>query len=351
MNVLIINFGSSSSKFAYYSNDECAYINKIEHTHEEAILSNSEQYHLRHKAVDQFIRQNNIQKGDIEAIVSRGGLMKPIEGGAYRINEKMYNDLLNCHYGEHISNLSGVVGYKLAEELNINAYTVNPVIVDEMIPEAKLTGIKSIRRQSIFHALNHKGVSNFYAKSCHKSYEDINVIVAHLGSGISIAAHNKGKVIDVNNCFHGDGPMSLERSGNIPNKALLKWYDESGFTLDEAVSYLTKHCGVKSYFNTIDFKSISDRYVSDKECQQFIDALAYQISKEIGMMSVVLKGDVDQIILTGGLSNSNILVDLIIEHVKHISNVTVYPNEFEMQSLYDGVTDVLKGHNLFKEYN
>ncbi|SUM36602.1 butyrate kinase [Mammaliicoccus fleurettii] len=263
----------------------------------------------------------------------------------------MYHDLKSFKYGFHASNLSGVIGYELSQELNIDSYIVDPVVVDELIPEARITGIKGIERRSIFHALNQKSVAKQYADGIGKNYEDINVIVAHLGGGISIGAHRKGRVIEVNDGLLGEGPLSPERAGSIPNDALLKWAIDHDYNSIEANNELSKNSGLLSYFGTNDCLKVEQLMENgDKAAKLVLDAMCYQISKSIGSCAVVLEGQVDQIIITGGLSYSKYIINKVKQYVSWLQNVTIYEGEKEMHALNVGVLDLFYGKISTKSY-
>ncbi|MBF0842261.1 butyrate kinase [Staphylococcus lentus] len=350
-NILVLNLGSTSSKVAVFTDYEMLYEDVIRHDMNVTNLPLIDQVPYRLESIKNSMNQHNVSLQAIDAIACRGGVLKPIQGGTYLINEKMLEDLKTFKYGFHASNLSGLIGYELSKKFKIKAYIVDPVVVDELIPEARITGIKGIERKSIFHALNQKSVAKQYAEDNNKVYDDINVIVAHLGGGISVGAHKKGRVVEVNDGLLGEGPFSPERAGSIPNDALIKWVKENNFTVEEANNQLSKSSGLLSYFGTNDCREVV-RMINEgnKEAKLVLDAMAYQIAKSISACAVPLEGEVDQIIITGGLSYSEYLVNKAKKYVSWLQNVTIYKGEKEMQALNVGILDLLQGKISTKSY-
>lgn len=331
--ILVLNLGSTSSKIAVYQSEKCLYEENL--IHDAVILSRPvfEQINERQTSIEQTLENNDFQIKDIDMIACRGGLLKPIKGGTYVVNDMTYDDLLDGKYGKHAANLSGIIGYQIGKAYDIPVYTTDPVVIDELIDEVRLTGIPGIKRKSIFHALNHKAVARRYANKVNKSYHDLNLIVAHLGGGVSIAAHHHGEVIDVNDALYGEGPMALTRSGTIPNDLLLKFTEDNHYSVNDMKDYITRHAGIQAYTQSTDFKSIMSQYEKQKNVTLLIDAFIIQISKAIAERAAVLKGQVDQILLTGGLSYSKPFVNLISEHTEWIAPVTVFAGEYEMVTL------------------
>jgi len=350
--ILVLNLGSTSSKVAIYEDGVCVRSETIRHQLQITSLSLIDQKAPRKKEIEHFINYTmNMNFNQIDAIACRGGLLKPIPGGVYDVNDKMYHDLKICKYGVHASNLSGIIGYEIAQLYKIPAFTVDPVVVDEMISIARLTGIEGIERRSVFHALNQKAVAHMYANSINKRYSEVNVIVAHMGGGITIGAHKKGNVIDVNDGLLGDGPFSPERSGSIPNDQLYQFGYQHNFTPTEMNHFLSKECGFISMFKTNDLEQLSKMYDTDSKVKLTFDALAYQVAKSIGERAVTLQGNIDQIILTGGLSYNAHINNQIQSYVDWIAPVIVYPGEKEMDALAVRTTAVLNGNELAKAYS
>jgi butyrate kinase len=271
----------------------------------------------------------------ISAVVARGGLIKPIESGIYEVNEKMKTDLNAGLLGQHASNLGGLIADDIASGLpNAKAYIVDPVVVDELQPVARISGHPEIERISIFHALNQKAVARMYAASAGKKYEDLNLIIAHMGGGISVGAHRKGKVVDVNNGLNGDGPFSPERSGSLPSGQLADLCFSGRFTHSEIKSMITGKGGMVAYLGTNNFREVCDMAENgDQKAILIRDAVSYQVGKEIGALAAVLGGKVDAIILTGGMAYQDSHVGRIKSMVDFIAEVVIYPGEDEIKSL------------------
>ena len=278
-------------------------------------------------------------------------MLKPIQGGTYRVNQEMIDYVKQAPRGEHASNLGCVLAKELADEINVDAFIVDPVAVDEMEDIARFTGMPEIKRQSLFHALNQKAVSLKAAKKLNKNYNELNLIVTHLGGGISVGVHKHGKVVDVNNALDGDGPMSPERSGGVPIGPLYKMAMSGEFTLKEIKKKNYGSGGMVAYLGTNDGFEIEKRIKEGDEFAKFIlEVMCYQIAKEIGSASTVLKGKVDAIVLTGGLAYDKMIIDLIKERVSFISDILVFPGEDEMEALAYGGLRVLRGQEKAKVY-
>jgi butyrate kinase len=298
------------------------------------------------------LQQNEIKTSQIKAIVGRGGLLKPIEGGTYRVNEAMVEDLRKGIQGDHPSNCGGLIAYAISRSINCEAFIVDPVVVDELQDIARLSGMPLIPRRSIFHALNQKAVARQAAQSLNKRYDEINVIVAHLGGGITVGAHQLGRVIDVNNGLDGDGPYSPERSGDVPVGDLAKACFSGEYTFADMKKLIKGHGGVVAYLGSRDMKEVEQEVKSgNQEYRQIYEGLAYQVAKEIGACATVLSGKVDAICITGGLAFSEILVNWIRERVKWVAPVMVFPGEEEMKALALGALRVLRGEEEAKVYS
>ncbi|MBA3063172.1 MAG: butyrate kinase, partial [Atribacteria sp.] len=283
--------------------------------------------------------------------VGRGVLLKHVSRGTYRIHEKMLEDLHRGVMGEHASNLGGLLAYGIAENLSIPSYIVDPVVIDEMKPVARISGMPEIPRISIFHALNQKAVARKAALDLGKKYEKLNFIIAHLGGGISVGIHCKGKVIDVNNALNGEGPFTPERSGGVPVGGLVELCFSGKFTKDEIMKKIKGKGGLVAYLNTNDVREVEKMIKhGDKKAKLILEAMAYQVAKEIGAGATVLKGQLDAIILTGGIAYNNEFVNTVRDRVSFLSLVMVYPGEEEMLSLCEGALRVLKGEEVGKIY-
>ncbi len=351
--ILVINPGSTSTKIAVFDDDKEVFKENISHPVNE--LSKFEkiidQYEFRKDVIKKVLSNAQYDLKQFSAIVGRGGLLKPIPSGTYLVNELMIKTLKKGENGEHASNLGAILAKSIAEPLGIPAYIVDPVVVDEMEEIARLSGLPQLKRKSIFHALNQKAVGRRAAKELGKEYEDCNFIIAHLGGGISVGAHRKGKVVDVNNALNGDGPFTPERSGGLPAWDLVKLSISGQYTKDEIKKMITGKGGVVAYLGTNDMREVEKRVMEGDERYELVfKAMAYQVAKEIASLSAVLSGDVDAIILTGGLAYSEIFTNWIIERVKFIAKVLVYGGEDEMKALALGALRVLKGEEKIKFY-
>jgi len=340
--ILVINPGSTSTKFALFEESTSLFELTLTHTAEElsGFEKITDQFQFRRDLIVWELAYRKTDLSRIAAIVGRGGLVKPIESGIYEVNEKMIEDLKAGLLGQHASNLGGLIAHEISLTLqNTKAYIVDPVVVDELQPVARLSGHPEIERISIFHALNQKAVARAYAVSVNKKYEDINLIVAHLGGGISVGAHRKGKVVDVNNALHGDGPFSPERSGGMPSGQLADLCFSGRFTHPEIKAMITGKGGMVAYLGTNSFKDVCRMSeTGNQKASLVIEAAAYQIAKEIGAMAAVLNGKVDAIIITGGLAFQDSFVAKIKSMISFLGTVSVYPGEDEIKSLaYNGL--------------
>lgn len=351
---LIINPGSTSTKIAVYEDENPIFENTIRHSLEELKKYKivTDQFEFRRNLILASLIKNNIDLKSLNAIVGRGGLLKPIEGGTYLINEKMIADLKSNIRGEHASNLGGIIAFSIARELNIPAFIVDPVVVDEMEDIARISGHPNFERICIWHALNQKAVARRAAKEIFfKKYEDLNFVVVHLGGGISVGAHKKGRVVDVNNALNGEGPFSPERSGTLPTYQLINACFSNEYTKEEIGKMIVGNGGLSAYLGTNNAKAVSELISQgDGKAKLIYNAMAYQVAKSIGEYAVVLDGKVDAIILTGGIAYDKKFVDMIEAKVSFIAKVIVYPGEDELLALAQGGLRVLYGEEKAKEY-
>jgi butyrate kinase len=353
--ILAINPGSTSTKIAVYQGSKPIFLKNISHPAEE--LRNfkkiTDQYEYRKNHILLELSQSNIDISEIEAIVGRGGLLRPIKSGVYRINEQMKRDLMSEIIGEHASNLGALIADEIAKNIpGCKAFIADPVVVDELHEVARYSGHPKFKRQSIFHALNQKATARAYARLMNHNYEELNLIIAHLGGGITVGAHCKGKVIDVNQGLDGDGPFSPERTGTLPVGALAKYCFEKDVTLDEVKKMITGEGGYMAYLNTNNAYEVElMAQDGDQNARKIQDAMSYQIGKEIGGMAAVLKGEVDAIILTGGISHNPMVVEYVKSMVSFIAPVVIYPGEDELHALVWNGLLVLKGQLEPKDYD
>ena len=353
MKLLTINPGSTSTKIGVFEDDKIIFEKTLRHSNEElaAFEKICDQYEFRKNLILDCLKENNIELDSLSTVVGRGGLLKPIEGGTYIVNEPMLEDLREGLQGEHASNLGGIIACEIANQIGVNAFIVDPVVVDELEEVARISGLKEIERKSIFHALNQMAVSRRYAKSIGKEYSELNLIVAHLGGGISVGAHKKGRVIDVNNALDGEGPFSPERTGGLPVGDLIKLCYSGDYTHEEVKKMIKGNGGLVSYLNTNDAREVEERIKNgDKYAELIYSAMAYQVGKEIGAKATVLKGKVDAIILTGGIAYDKIFISWIEDMVSFISKVIVYPGEDELTALAEGGFRILNGEEHPKIY-
>lgn len=352
--ILAINPGSTSTKFALFSENNLIFEKTLRHTGKEtaAYKKITDQFSFRKELIVSELEERGIDLNAIIAVVGRGGLVKPIESGVYKVNELMRNDLIEGLRGEHASNLGALIAHDIASSLpGAAALIVDPVVVDELQPVARFSGHPELPRMSIFHALNQKAVSRAYADSVGRKYEDMNLIVAHMGGGISVGAHRKGKVIDVNNALSGEGPFSPERSGGLPSLPLTELCFSGKYSFQEIKSMLVGKGGMMAYLGTNDFREICRNAEKGDEYSALIrDSASYQVAKEISAMAAVLKGRVDAIILTGGMAYQDTAVEYISSMVSFISKVVTFPGEDELRALALNGLMAIKGDIAIKEY-
>lgn len=351
--MLIINPGSTSTKIAVFENETPVLDETLRHSTQELAPYKKifDQLNFREEVILKLLEEKGIKIETLSAVVGRGGMLKPIHSGTYNVNEHMLEDLKIGISGQHASNLGGIIANKIASRLNIHAFIVDPVVVDEMEDIARLSGMPEIKRKSIFHALNQKAVAKRHAKEALINYEDVNLIVAHMGGGISVGAHKKGKVVDVTNALDGEGPFSPERSGGLPVGDLMKLCYSGKYTQEEMMKKILGGGGLVAHLNTNDGRVVAGMIKDgDKNAELIFKAMAYQVAKEIASCAAVLCGDVEAIILTGGLVYNKDFAGWIKERVKFISNVVIYPGEDEMLALAEGGLRVLRGEEAAKEY-
>lgn len=352
-NVLVINPGSTSTKIAVFEDEKEILTETIRHDHGdlEKFKSIADQYQFRANIIEETLKKNGIDRSRLSAVIGRGGLLNPIPGGVWKVNSKMISDLKKGVMGEHASNLGGIIANDIAAKESIPAFIADPVVVDELDELARISGHPEFTRLSIFHALNQKASARKAALELGREYEDCSFIVAHMGGGISVGAHKKGAVVDVNNALNGDGPFSPERSGSLPAGQLVELCFSGDKTRKEVMKMLKGNGGLKAYLGTADGNEVESMIEKgDEKALLVYKAMGYQVAKEIGALAAVLKGEIDGIILTGGLAYSTLLMDFIKEHVSFLGRIFVYPGENEMESLRDGALRVLRGIETPGEY-
>jgi butyrate kinase len=354
--ILAINPGSTSTKIAVYFNQKSRFLKTIRHPLKDLNKFKRivDQYGFRKKIILEELEKGDAKVEDISAVVGRGGILKPVESGVYEVNEEMRKDMIECTYGEHASNLGGLIAYDIAgsfKNRKVRAFIADPTVVDEFQEVSRISGHPEFERRSIFHALNHKAMGRAYANFLDRKYEDLNLIIVHMGGGISVAAHQKGRVIDSNQALDGDGPFTPERSGTLPAGDLARLCFSGKYSLDYVMKMIKGKGGMIAYLGINDAYEAGLKAESgDEKTTLILNAMAYQVAKEIGAMGAVLKGNVDAIILTGGIAHNSIIVDYIKTMIAHISKVVVYPGEDEMKALVMNVLMVMTGEAECKVY-
>lgn len=351
MKILVINPGSTSTKLAVYEDSTQVWKESVYHSAEELAPYHhiNEQYEYRKEHVYTALAKAGISL-HFDAIIARGGLLKPIPGGVYRINERIKHDLWNANM-EHASNLAALIADDIASHSGCPSFIADPVVTDELRDIARLTGIPEVPRISIFHALNSRAVSRQYAASIHKKYEELNLIVVHLGGGISVSAHHFGKVIDVNNALNGEGPFSPERAGTVPARQLVDLCFSGKYKYEEIRKMLNGKGGLLAHLGTTDVPTIVRwAHAGNKKHKLVLDAMIYTVAKQVGAMHVALECQTDAIILTGGIAHSQYCTDLLTQWIHKLAPVIIIPGEDEMGALAMNALGVLHGELALQEY-
>ena len=345
--ILSVNPGSTSTKFAVYEDEKLVCLHTIRHSADDlkSFKSLLEQHEFRKNLMVDYLAKDGIDITELSAVVGRGGLVRPLESGVYSVNDKYVDDLKTRYSAEHASNLGGVIAREIAETIpGCLALIADPVVVDEYQDVARISGLPQIPRRSMFHALNHKAIARKYAAANGTTYEKLNLVIAHMGGGISVAAHRLGKVVDSNQGLDGYGPFSPERAGTLDAGQLVDLCFEGKYTHDEIRKLLVGNGGLMAHLGINDTKVILQMVESgDKKARLVLEALAYNVAKEIGAMLAVLHGEADAVILTGGIAYSKFVVEYIKKMISPIIKVTVYPGEDEMESLAMSGLRVLRG--------
>lgn len=350
---LIINPGSTSTKIGVFEDETLLLDETLRHPSEEIAKYDSiiDQKDFRKAIIVDFLKEKNIDIHSLKMIVGRGGLLKPIPSGTYAVTDELLHDLRIGFQGQHASNLGGILAKEIADEIGVPSYIVDPVVVDEMDNIARYSGVPELPRTSIFHALNQKAVAKRYAKDTGVAYDSLNLIVVHLGGGVSVGAHKNGKVVDVYNALDGDGAFSPERAGAVPSGSLIKMCFSGKYTEKEIYSKIVGKGGFNAYFGTNDMRDIENWCNEGNEkAIEVRDAFILQMAKDIGSMATVLNGKVDQIIVTGGIARDKAIVDGMIARCDWIAPFTIYPGEDELLALVQGGLRVLNGEEEAKVY-
>lgn len=350
---LVINPGSTSTKIGVFEDETLLFEETLRHSTEEIeqFASIVDQKDFRRQIILDLLEKKNFDVKSLQVVIGRGGMLKPIPGGTYAVSDALLEDLKIGVQGPHASNLGGILAREIGDSIGVPSYIVDPTVVDELIPIARYSGVPELPRTSVFHALNQKAVAKRYAKEQGKPYDSFNLIVVHMGGGVSVGAHEKGRVIDVFNALDGDGAFSPERGGAVPSGALIKLCFSGKYTEKEVYKKLVGNGGFNAYLGTNDMRDV-DKMIEagDKKAEEVRDAFVLQVAKDIGSMACVLCGKVDQIILTGGIAYDKDVVAGLKERTGFIAPVTVYPGEDELLALVQGVLPVMNGQETAKEY-
>lgn len=350
---LIINPGSTSTKIGVFEDETLLFEETLRHSTEEIAQYASivDQKDFRKQIILDLLDKKNFDIKSLQVVVGRGGMLKPIPGGTYAVSDELLHDLKIGVQGQHASNLGGILAREIGDSIGVPSFIVDPVVVDELIPIARYSGVPELPRTSVFHALNQKAVAKRFAKEQGKAYDSLNLIVVHMGGGVSVGAHEKGNVIDVFNALDGDGAFSPERAGAVPSGALVKLCYSGKYTEKEVYKKIVGGGGFNAYLNTNDMRDVEKMVEGgDKNAEEIRDAFIFQVAKNIGSMSCVLKGKVDQIIMTGGIAYGKQVIAGLKERVGFIAPVTVYPGEDELLALAQGALRVLNKEEAAKEY-
>ena len=350
---LIINPGSTSTKIGVFEDETLLFEETLRHSTEEIAQYASivEQTDFRKNILHNLLKEKDFDMKSLNVIVGRGGMLKPIPGGTYAVSDDLLNDLKIGKQGQHASNLGGILAREIGDSIGVPSYIVDPVVVDELMPMARYSGVPELPRTSVFHALNQKAVAKRYAKEKGAAYDSLNLIVVHMGGGVSVGAHEKGKVVDVFNALDGDGAFSPERAGAVPSGALIKMCFSGQYTEKEVYKKIVGNGGFNAYLNTNDMREVN-KIVEEgnKEAEVIREAFILQVAKDIGSMACVLSGKVDQIIITGGIANNQSVTDRLTERAGFIAPITVYPGEDELLALAQGAIRVMNGEEKAMEY-
>ncbi len=353
MRILIIDPGASTTKIGIWEDNDLKIRQTIRHNREsmDRFERIADQEEMRFSTVEKVLEDKHYLEATFDAVVGRGGLIRPVQGGTYEVDDTMVDELRRGANGEHASNLGALLAHRFARRYGVRAFIVDPVVVDELQPHARLSGMEGIERKSIFHALNQKSVAREIAGRLGKAYDEVDLIVAHIGSGVSVGVHRRGRVVDVNNALDGDGPYSQERTGGLPVRDVVTLIEEGAYSPSELLGTVSRGGGLSSYIGETDLRTTVARIeAGDEKARLVFEGMGYQIAKEIGASAAVLGGNVDGIVLTGGGAHCERLVSFIRDRVSFIGSVFVVPGELELEALAVGVSRVLRGEEEAKVY-
>ena len=349
---LIINPGSTSTKIGVFEDETLLFEETLRHSTEEIsqYATIADQKDFRKKIITDLLEEKQFDIKSLNVVVGRGGMLKPIPGGTYAVTDELLADLVVGKQGQHASNLGGILAREIGDSIGVPSFIVDPVVVDELMPIARYSGVPELPRKSVFHALNQKAVAKRYAKEQGVPYESLNLIVVHMGGGVSVGAHEKGMIVDVFNALDGDGAFSPERAGGVPSGALIKMCFSGEYTEKEVYSKIVGKGGFNAYLGTNDMRDVVKKAETDNYAAEVKDAFTFQVAKDMGSMACVLKGKVDQIIVTGGIAYNACVIDALKERAGFIAPFTVYPGEDELLALTQGALRVLNGEEKAMEY-
>lgn len=350
---LIINPGSTSTKIGVFQDETLLFEETLRHSTEELarFAAIVDQKDFRRKIITDLLEAKDFDIKSLDVVVGRGGMLKPIPGGTYAVTDGLLEDLRTGVQGQHASNLGGILAKEIADSIGVPSYIVDPVVVDELMDIARYSGVPELPRVSIFHALNQKAVAKRYAKETGKAYESLRLIVVHMGGGVSVGAHENGRVIDVFNALDGDGAFSPERAGGVPSGALIKMCFSGNYTEKEVYGKIVGGGGFNAYLGTNDMRDVEKlAKEGDEKAEEARQAFLLQVAKDIGSMACVLNGKVDRIIVTGGIAYSKDVVAALQERAGWIAPFTVYPGEDELLALAQGALRVMNGEEKALEY-
>ncbi len=350
---LIINPGSTSTKIGVFEDETLLFEETLRHTTEDLVGYDSivDQKDFRKDIILNILKEKNFDINSLNVVVGRGGMLKPISSGTYAVTDELLHDLVIGKQGQHASNLGGILAREIADSVGVPSYIVDPVVVDELDPVARYSGVPELPRTSVFHALNQKAVAKRYAKESGIPYETLNLIVVHMGGGVSVGAHHNGRIIDIFNALDGDGAFSPERAGAVPTGALVQMCFSGKYTEKEVYSKLVGKGGLNAYLGTNDMRDVI-KMIDDgnEEAKNVREAFVFQVCKDIGSMACVLKGKIDKIIVTGGIAYNECIINDIKDRCGWITDFIVYPGEDELLALTQGALRVLNGEEQVMDY-
>ena len=350
---LIINPGSTSTKIGVFEDETLLFEETLRHSTEEiaSYASIVDQKDFRKQIILDLLKEKAFDIHSLQVVVGRGGMLKPIPGGTYAVSDGLLEDLKIGKQGQHASNLGGILAREIGDSIGVPSYIVDPVVVDELMPISRYSGVPELPRTSVFHALNQKAVAKRYAKEQGKAYDSLNLIVVHMGGGVSVGAHEKGRVVDVFNALDGDGAFSPERAGAVPTGALIKMCFSGEYTEKEVYKKVVGNGGFNAYGGTNDMRDVEKMVQGgDQKAAEVREAFIMQVAKNIGSMACVLKGQIDQIIITGGIAYDKVVVGGLKERAGFLAPITVYPGEDELLALAQGALRVMSGEEKAMEY-